>query len=81
MTKLPALLLCAVLILASGFPGSVAQGKAAAAAALRDFEALEPGAVTEAVEWKLKFAERLVTDFFIGAEVTGFLMKAAEPKK
>jgi hypothetical protein len=51
------------------------------AAALRDFEMLDPGAVTEAVAWKLKFANRLVTDFFIEAEATGCVMKVEESKK
>ncbi|MEW5901160.1 MAG: sialidase family protein, partial [Acidobacteriota bacterium] len=51
------------------------------AAALRDFEALDPGAATEAVEWKLKFSNWLLTDFFIEAEVVGFMMKAEEQKK
>ncbi|MGA2363610.1 MAG: hypothetical protein ABSG73_14290 [Candidatus Aminicenantales bacterium] len=51
------------------------------AAAMRDFGALDPGKVTEAVEWKLKFAERLVTDFFIATEVTGFVMKTEEHNK
>jgi len=51
------------------------------AAALRDFEALDPGEITEAVEWQLKFAERLVTDFFIEAEVIGFVMKTEDYKK
>jgi len=51
------------------------------AASLRDFEALDPGGVTEAVVWKLKFPNTLVTDFFIEAEATGYLMKVEEPKK
>jgi hypothetical protein len=51
------------------------------AASLRDFEALDPGAVTEAVAWKFKFANRLVTDFFIEAEATGYVMKVEESTK
>jgi len=51
------------------------------ATSLKDFEILDPGAVTEAVAWKLKFANRLVTDFFIEAEATGYMMKVEEPKK
>ena len=35
----------------------------------------------DTVAWKLKFANRLVTDFFIEAEATGYLMKVEEPKK
>lgn len=51
------------------------------ASSLRDFETLDPGDMTEAVEWKLKFSNRLVTDFFIEAEATGFVLKVEELKK
>ena len=43
--------------------------------ALRDFDALEPGALTEAIEWKFKFTNYLRTDFYLEVEVTGSLMR------
>jgi hypothetical protein len=43
--------------------------------ALRDFNALEPGALTEPVIWKFKFTDRPVTSFYIEAEVTGLVLR------
>lgn len=43
--------------------------------ALRDFETLEPGAQTEAVEWRLKFLNPKLIDFFLEVEVMGFILK------
>jgi len=43
--------------------------------ALRDFESLEPGAITEAVGWKLKFLNPKFSDLFLEVEVTGFIQK------
>ncbi len=39
---------------------------------LRDFESLDPGALTEAVEWKFRFSNRLLTDFDLEIEILGF---------
>ena len=42
---------------------------------LRDFEYLEPGGLTEAVEWKVKFPNRLSTDLDLEVEITGFALQ------
>jgi hypothetical protein len=39
---------------------------------LRDFESLNPGGLTEAVEWKFKFNNRLSTDLNLEVEIIGF---------
>lgn len=43
--------------------------------ALRDFDSLEPGALTEPVTWKFKFTDRPVTSFYVEADVTGFVLR------
>jgi len=41
--------------------------------ALGDLESLEPDAVTDAILWRLEAASPVKTDFYIGAEITGFV--------
>ena len=43
--------------------------------ALCDLDRLDPGAVTSAVVWRLRAASPVTTDFYIGAEITGFIAK------
>jgi|GEM_PF-696393 len=40
---------------------------------LRDFESLEPGAVSEAIRWKIMCPMPTLTSFYIEIEVTGFV--------
>ncbi len=42
---------------------------------LRDFEFLEPGGLTEALEWKVKFPSRLQTDLDLEVEIIGFAVQ------
>jgi len=49
------------------------------AAALRDLPALLPGAVTEAIVWRVKPASMRHTDIMIVAEITGSLAMKAKP--
>jgi len=44
-------------------------------AALGDFTALEPGAVTSAIPWRLQAASAVKTNFHLGVEVTGQRIK------
>jgi hypothetical protein len=51
--------------------------------AIGDFPALEPGAVTSAIPWRLQAASAVKTNFHLGIEVTGHTLKpqpAAETK-
>ena len=50
------------------------------AKALGGLEVLEPDGVTDAIVWKLQAESPIRTDFYIGAEVTGFV-PAKETKK
>jgi hypothetical protein len=43
--------------------------------ALQDLEALEPGAVTNPIVWRLQVKNPSKTDFHLGVEVTGFVEK------
>lgn len=43
--------------------------------ALRDFESLEPGALSEAVEWKLKSSKPTPTPLYMEVEVMGFVLQ------
>ena len=46
--------------------------------ALGGLEVLEPGAVTDAIVWKMQAESPVKTDFYIGAEVTGFVAATKE---
>jgi len=43
--------------------------------ALGGLDALEPGAVTDALVWRLKAQSAMKTDFYLGTEITGFVTK------
>jgi hypothetical protein len=47
---------------------------------LGDLDRLAPNAVSNAVVWRLKAASPVKTDFYIGAEITGFVDKKKEDK-
>lgn len=47
-------------------------------ATLRDFESLGPGALTEPVEWKLRFPNLLKADLNLEVEITGFVIQKNE---
>lgn len=49
--------------------------------ALGDLEALSPGAVTEAILIKVKFANPLITNLSLDLEVSGFLERTEEDKR
>jgi len=48
--------------------------------ALHDLESLDPGAVTDAVVWRLKVLNPSKTDFHFGVEIAGFIERKKEPK-
>jgi len=48
--------------------------------ALGDLDSLAPDAVTNAVTWRLKAASPLKTDFYVAADITGFVEKKKEKK-
>jgi hypothetical protein len=50
-------------------------GVGAVFSALRDFESLEPGAISEALKWKLKSSKPASTRLYIEVEVTGFVLE------
>ena len=50
------------------------------AKALGDLDALAPDAVTDALVWRLEAASATKTDFYIGADITGFVAKSGERK-
>jgi hypothetical protein len=45
--------------------------------ALGDFESLEPGALTEAVPWKVRFTLPALTQFYFEADITGLTSKSS----
>jgi hypothetical protein len=48
--------------------------------ALRDFNSLEPGALTEAMPWRLKFDNLKAATFPIEVEVIGFVSKRKDQR-
>jgi hypothetical protein len=42
---------------------------------LGDFEGLDPGAVTDAIRWRLQAASPVKTNFHLGVEITGYTSK------
>ena len=47
--------------------------------ALGDLQALESGAVTNAISWRLQAASAVKTNFHLGVEITGYTAKQPPP--